>query len=121
MIGCWILTDSGMVLYHACKDGRIDPHLFAGFLSAANTIATHLADDGLGSMELGSTRITIVRANGVMFVGLHDRKVKEKRVASEMRDLSAAFLATYTAEAIESWNGNAAAFSGFGKLAGIVA
>lgn len=119
MNGVWILTESGMVLYHACKDGKIDAHLFAGFLSAVNTIAMHLDDDGIGSMELGSSRLSIIKDGGVMFVGLHDRKVKEKRVAAEMQALARSFLSTYPVEAITSWNGSAAVFAGFGKVVGI--
>ena len=119
MLGLWILSEHGLVLYHACKDGSIDAHLFAGFLSAANTIAMQLDDDGLGGIELGTTRITISRSRGLLFIGLHDKRVKEKRVAADMRAVTGKFFSMYPPAVIDGWNGNARAFAAFDQVAAI--
>ncbi|MEJ2251559.1 MAG: hypothetical protein P8Y97_18125 [Candidatus Lokiarchaeota archaeon] len=58
----WILNqNSGVVLFHRVFDETVDVQLFGGLMSALNSFAEVLSQEGLTSFDLSSKRFSILK------------------------------------------------------------
>ncbi|MBD3341603.1 MAG: hypothetical protein GF353_21035 [Candidatus Lokiarchaeota archaeon] len=109
----WILKSSGIVLFHRVYHERVDPNLFGALMSALNAYASELADGGLSSFELHNQRYTFMKKDDFIFIANSSRKVKEKRILSELEEISKKFFDSYPNDFFEKWNGEVSVFSNF--------
>lgn len=75
----WILTIGGTTVYSRVIDPRINPQLFGALMSALNTFAEKLTEEGMSDFELSNIRFSIVKRNDFLFVASSSNKVKAKK------------------------------------------
>lgn len=111
----WILSDSGIVLFHRLFDESIDDQLFGAMMSALNSFAEELAKGGLSSFELRNKRFTILKTNNLIFTATSDTHIKNKKIIKELNIIAQRFYAQYVL-ILEGWDGEITHFSNFGKV-----
>ncbi|MBY9006620.1 MAG: hypothetical protein KGD63_07665 [Candidatus Lokiarchaeota archaeon] len=110
----WILeSTSGIVLFNRFFDRSFDTQLFGGLMSALNTFAEILANEGLSSFEFSKKRCGIIKRKNILFVGNASIKTREKRIIDELYKISDDFFDKYN-DILECWYGDVTAFSNFG-------
>jgi hypothetical protein len=111
----WIMRADGIDLYHDGDELRISSDLIAGFLSAINTIASQMDESGISAIEIGQNMLSIRKAHGLLFIMLHDKRLKEKKVAARLGLIEATFFGLYPPSFLSEWRGNLAQFAQFGQ------
>ncbi|MEX2684536.1 MAG: hypothetical protein Q6373_023400 [Candidatus Sigynarchaeota archaeon] len=111
----WIIRSDGIVLYHKGDELGISSDLLAGLFSAINTLASQMDESGINAMVIGQSKLSIRRAHGVLFVMLHDNRLKEKKVISRLAFIESAFFSLYPPASLAEWRGNLAHFAHFGQ------
>ena len=76
----WILTESGTTVYSRVIDPRVNPQLFGALMSALNTFAQKLTEEGMSNFELSNIRFSIVKRNKFLFVASSSNKIKSKKI-----------------------------------------
>lgn len=109
----WILTIGGTTVYSRVIDPRINPQLFGALMSALNTFAEKLTEEGMSDFELSNIRFSIVKRNDFLFVASSSNKVKAKRILNELRDISDKFFELYPAESLRKWDSDVGLFETF--------
>ncbi|MHA1913214.1 MAG: hypothetical protein ACW986_16940 [Promethearchaeota archaeon] len=109
----WILTESGTTVYSRVIDPRINPQLFGALMSALNTFAEKLTDEGMSNFELSNIRFSIVKKNHFLFVASSSNKIKAKKVFNEIRSVSTKFFELYPEEMLKNWDSNVGLFDNF--------
>jgi hypothetical protein len=109
----WILTASGTTVYSRVIDPRINPQLFGALMSALNTFAEKLTNEGMTNFELSNIRFSIVKQNKFLFVASSSNKIKAKKVFNEIRSVSTKFFELYPEEMLENWDSNIDLFDNF--------
>jgi len=110
----WILTNSGVVLFHRVFDKQMKTQLFGALMSALNSFAERLADGGLSNFELSNKRFVIMKKNEFLYVANSDKKVKEKKVAEQLERVAEKFFELYPVEWFKTeWDNDVAVFSDF--------
>jgi len=109
----WVLTDSGIVLFSKMYDQKVDPQLFGALMSALNKFAEALSDGGISSFEKSDLRFVIMKRRKFLFIGSSLKKMKEKKVIDELKQISDIFFRIY-AEDLINWDSDVSIFSGFG-------
>ena len=109
----WILTDTGVTVYSRVIDSRINPQLFGALMSALNSFAEQLANGGITNFELSKLRFTIIKKNNFLFVANSFNKKKEKKVLSELKNISERFFELYPKDILEKWDNDINIFSDF--------
>ena len=110
----WILSDSGIVLFHRVFDESIDDQLFGALMSALNSFAEELAKGGLSNFEISNKRFTILKQFNLIFIATSNNKIKHKRIASELELIASKFYTQYFI-ILENWDGEITHFLNFGK------
>lgn len=118
MENIWIMRTDGIVLYHKGTDEKINSDLMAGFFSAINTLASQVDESGLREIEFGQQSMLISKVNDLLFIILHDKHVKAKKISRKLQQIVAVFFGLYSPEKIASWRGNLAEFA---QLEGAIA
>ena len=111
----YIISDGGIVLYHRVFNEKLDEQLFGGFMSALNSFAEELTNEGLSNFELQDKRFTLIRRNDILFVANSSNKTKAKRVIEELESIVTRFFELYSEEILTTWEGNVAIFFDFEK------
>lgn len=111
----YIISDGGIVLYHRVFDEKLDDQLFGGLMSALNSFAEELTNEGLSNFELQDKRYTLIRRNDILFVANSSSKIKTKRVIEELESIVSRFFELYSEEILTTWEGNVAIFNDFEK------
>lgn len=111
----WILSDGGIVLYHRIYDEKIDDQLLGALMSALNSFAEEIVNDGLSNFEIQDIRFTLVKKKGLLFIAKSPKKLNEKRVMEELNKIADKFLESYSDEFLNSWDGENSQFSNFEK------
>ena len=75
----WILTESGTTVYSRVIDPRVNPQLFGALMSALNTFAENLTEDGISNFELSNIRFSIIKKHNFLFVANSSNKIKVKK------------------------------------------
>jgi len=109
----WILTASGTTVYSRVIDPRVNPQLFGALMSALNTFAEKLTNEGMTNFELSNIRFSIVKQNKFLFVASSSNKIKAKKVFNEIRTVSTKFFELYPEEMLENWDSNIDLFDNF--------
>ena len=110
----WILSDSGIALFHRLFDESIDDQLFGALMSALDSFAEELSQGGLSYFELKNKRFTVIKKHDLMFVATSDTKIKQKKVAEELEVIAQKFYTQYFL-ILENWDGEVTHFLNFGK------
>lgn len=109
----WILSDAGIVLFHRKYDENLDDQLFGSLLSALNSFAEELVKDGLSNFELKSKRFTLIKTNNLIFIADSSKKVKEKKVMEELKEIVDKFFKLYPPEMLKDWDNDVSIFKKF--------
>jgi hypothetical protein len=86
--------------------------MFAGMLSAMNTFASQIDDDGLSSFEIGEKKFISIKQDKLNFVANFSNKVNAKKAQKELRFVADQFLKKYLVDLI-SWVGETSIFDNF--------
>ena len=111
----WILTESGIVLYHRRFDENMDDQLFGGLMAALNSFAEELVDKGLSNFELQDKRYTLLKKNEILFIANSAKKVKEKKIMQEMVFIANKFFDLYSEDILLNWDNDVSVFMNFEK------
>ncbi|HME53960.1 MAG TPA: hypothetical protein VKM55_17170 [Candidatus Lokiarchaeia archaeon] len=106
----WIMKTDGIVLFHK-GTSEINSDLVGGFISAINTLASQMDENGLREIEFSQQCMLISKVNDVLFIILHDKHVKSKKVSQKLKQIIAVFSGLYPPSKIASWKGNLAEFA----------
>ena len=109
----WILTTSGTTVYSRVIDPRVNPQLFGALMSALNTFAQKLTEEGITNFELSKIRFSIVKRNQFLFVASSSNKIKAKKIFKELRDISDKFFELYPEETLKKWDSDVGLFDTF--------
>ncbi len=108
----WILDKAGIVVFHRTFDKNLDVQLFGGLMSALNSFAENLSEEGLTSFELSQKKFAIVQKNEFLFIGNAKNKTKEREIFRELESISEKFFELYS-EIFETWQGDITLFQNF--------
>ncbi|MFX1311919.1 MAG: hypothetical protein ACFFHD_04780 [Promethearchaeota archaeon] len=111
----WILNEAGAVLYHRVFGKDIDEQLIGALISALNLLAEELERGGLSSFELKDKKYIIMKQYGLSFIVNSSKKIKEKKVKEEMRNIVSRFFDIYPKENFENWDNDISIFTDFEK------
>ncbi|MFX0017355.1 MAG: hypothetical protein ACFFAK_15190 [Promethearchaeota archaeon] len=111
----WVLSEGGIVLYHRVYDEKVDDQLFGSLMSALNTFAEEITNNGLSNFELQNKRFTLLKRRGFLFIANSSKKVKEKKVFVELKSIVFRFFELYPDEILNNWDGDISIFSNFEK------
>ena len=100
----WILTDSGIVLFHRTYDQDLDEQLFGSLLSALNSFAEEISKGGLSNFELQNKRFTLLKKNNIIFIANSSKKFKEKKVMEELKEIVEKFFKLYPPQILDNWD-----------------
>ncbi len=109
----WILTDTGVVLYHRSFDSLLSEQLFGGLMSALNTFAETIVEGGLSSFELSNKRFNLLKRYGLFFVSNCDKKFKEKKIIPELEKVAEKFTEKYPEDFFKHWDSDVSIFQKF--------
>jgi hypothetical protein len=112
----WILTLSGTTVYSRVIDPRVNPQLFGALMSALNTFAEKLTEEGMSDFELSNIRFSIMKMNDFLFVASSSKKVKSKKILQELREISDKFFELYPAETLRRWDSDVGLFDTFEQV-----
>ena len=108
----WVINTGGIVLFMRVFDKMVDDQLFGGFMSALNSFAMHLEEQGLTSFDLGNKKYIMLKRGTLFFVSNFDQKNNPKKARKELEQVAGEFLDTYASH-VDSWNGDTSFFAGF--------
>ncbi|MHA1370174.1 MAG: hypothetical protein ACTSRA_10720 [Promethearchaeota archaeon] len=110
----YIINKDGLCLFERHYSEKMDPHLFSGFITALNTVASQLGEEkGLTNFTLGDNKYILIKHNNLLFVGNYNNKVGVKKAYKELEKVVNIFFSVYSFDDIMNWNGDADFFSGF--------
>jgi hypothetical protein len=108
----WILDKAGIVVFHRTYDKDLDVQLFGGLMSALNSFAENLSEEGLTSFEISQKKFAIIQKKGFLFIGNAKNKTKEKEIFKELESICKKFFELYS-DIIETWQGDITLFQNF--------
>ncbi|MFW9882453.1 MAG: hypothetical protein ACFFG0_56040 [Candidatus Thorarchaeota archaeon] len=111
----WILSDSGIVMFHGVFNKSVSPQAFGAMMSALNTFAEQLADGGLSNFELNNKRFTIIKKYDIKFIANSSKQFNQKNVNRELEKISKKFLKHYSEE-LKGYKGQIGAFNQFEEI-----
>ncbi|MFX0029406.1 MAG: hypothetical protein ACFE8B_09365 [Candidatus Hermodarchaeota archaeon] len=111
----WIVSKSGIVIFHRAFHESVSPQAFGAMMSALNTFAEQLTEGGLSNLELNNKRFTLIKKNNLIFVANSSKQFNQKKVNRELEKLSKKFLKLYSKK-LENYKGQIGAFSQFEAL-----
>jgi len=111
----WVISEGGIVVFSRVYEETLDEQLFGALLTALNSFAEEIAQEGLSNFELGEMRFTILKKSHFIFIANSDKKIKPKKVLQELRAVMDTFFTVYSKETIENWDNDVSTFSNFEK------
>lgn len=109
----WIISEGGIVIFSRVYEEMLDDQLFGALLTALNSFAEQIAQEGLSNFELGDKRFTILKRSNFIFIANSDKKIKPKKVLQELQAVMNTFFTVYSKETIENWDNDVSLFSNF--------
>ncbi|TET08288.1 MAG: hypothetical protein E3J83_04000 [Candidatus Atribacteria bacterium] len=109
----WIISEGGIVVFSRVYEEMLDDQLFGALLTALNSFAEQIAQDGLSNFELGNKRFTILKRAHFIFIANSDKKIKPKKALQELRSVMDKFFTVYSKETINNWDNDVSIFSNF--------
>ncbi|MBY9014417.1 MAG: hypothetical protein KGD68_01865 [Candidatus Lokiarchaeota archaeon] len=111
----WVISEGGIVVFSRVYEKTLDEQLFGALLTALNSFAEEIAQDGLSNFELRDMRFTILKRAHFIFIANSDNKIKSKKVLQELQDVMDKFFTVYSKETIDNWDNDVSVFSNFDK------
>ena len=111
----WIITDGGISCFTHVFDKELNEQLFGALLSALNIFAEEVTKGGLTNFEIQDNRFTIMKEKGFIFVSKSSKKIKEKKVNSELEKVKRKFFDKYQGPLLDDWDGDISIFEDFEK------
>lgn len=108
----WILDKAGVVLFNRVFKESVSPQLFGAMMSALNSFAEHLTNEGLTNFELENKRFTITKRNNLIFVANSSKQFNQKKVNKEIGKISKKFIKRYS-EDLKNYQGEIGSFTDF--------
>ncbi|MFX1324297.1 MAG: hypothetical protein ACFE8N_05025 [Promethearchaeota archaeon] len=108
----WILDKAGVVLFNRVFKESVSPQLFGAMMSALNSFAEHLTNEGLTNFELENKRFTITKRNNLIFVANSSKQFNQKKVNKELGKISKNFIKRYS-EDLKNYQGEIGSFTDF--------
>lgn len=109
----WILSESGIVVFHRHFNDKMDEQLFGGLLSALYMFSEEIAKEGLSNFELSDKRFFLQKKNSFLFVASSSKDEKSKKVIQELENIIKSFFELYPENVLENWNGDIRLFLNF--------
>jgi len=113
------LTKGGIVVFKRVFDEKVNEQLFGALMSALNSFAQELSSGGLTNFELSSIRFTILKGKDknqdFLFIANSAKKVKEKKVQDELKEIADKFFLKYSSVNWDNWDGEIDIFTNFDK------
>jgi hypothetical protein len=110
----WVVKeDSGILLYNRDQYDDVSPHLFGSFMSALNSFAKNLNEEGISEFELGKKKYLIKSLKGVLFIGNANKKTKQENFKKELYEVINRFMEKYADKILKQWVGNVEIFNEF--------
>jgi len=109
------VSEGGIVVFSRVYEKTLDEQLFGALLTALNSFAEEIAQEGLSNFELSNMRFTILKKADFIFIANSDKKIKPKRVLQELRAVMDKFFTLYSKETIDNWDNDVSLFSNFAK------
>jgi hypothetical protein len=110
----WVMDKAGIVVFNRTFDKELDVQLFGGLMSALNSFAENLSEEGLTSFELSKKKFAIIQRNEFLFIANASRKAKEKDIFKELGSISEKFFELYS-DILDTWQGDLSYFQNFEK------
>ena len=111
----WIVSDGGLVVFSRVYENTLDEQLFGALLTALDSFAHEIAQDGLSNFEMSNMRFTIMKRSHLLFISNSDKKNKPKKVLQELQAVMEKFFTIYSEEIIDNWDNDISIFSNFEK------
>ncbi len=111
----WVISEGGIVVFSRVYEETLDEQLFGALLTALNSFAEEIAQEGLSNFELGEMRFTILKRSHFIFIANSDKKIKPKKVLQELQAVMDKFFTAYSKETIDNWDNDVSVFSNFDK------
>ena len=111
----WIISEGGIVVFSRVYEKGLDEQLFGALLTALNSFAEEIAQDGLSNFELSDIRFTILKRAHFIFIANSDKKIKSKKIIQELQTVMEKFFTVYSKEIIDNWDNDVSVFSNFDK------
>ena len=108
----WILTNTGVVVFNHVGNAQLKTQLFGALMSALNSFAEQLAEGGLSNFELSEKRFIIMKKNEFIFVANASKKIKEKTVVVQLKNIANRFFKKYS-DILKNWDQDISVFSDF--------
>ena len=113
------MTKGGIVVFKRVFDEKVNEQLFGALMSALNSFAQELSSGGLTNFELSSIRFTILKGKDknqdFLFIANSAKKVKEKKVQDELKEIADKFFLKYSSVNWDNWDGEIDIFTNFEK------
>ncbi len=109
----WILSESGIVVFSRVFNPKVNEQLFGALMTALNSFARELSSGGLTSFELSSIKFSLMKLNKFIIVANSAKKVKEKKVLDELKNVAEKFFSKYS-DVLNDWDNDISVFSDFG-------
>lgn len=109
----WIISEGGIVVFSRVYEETLDEQLFGALLTALNSFAEQIAQEGLSNFELGNKRFTMLKRAHFIFIVNSDKKIKPKKVLQELKSVMDTFFTVYSKETIDNWDNDVSVFSNF--------
>ena len=109
----WILNEAGAVLFNRVFEKKIDEQLIGALMSALNLLAEELEKGGLSNFELKEKKYTIMKQHGISFIVNSSKKIKEKKVQEELKNIVNKFFNLYPKEMLNNWDNDLSVFDDF--------
>jgi len=109
----WVLNEAGAVLYHRVFEKNLDKQLIGALMSALNLLAEELEKGGLSNFELKEKKYTIMKQHGISFIVNSSKKIKEKKVQEELKNIVNKFFNLYPKEMLNNWDNDLSVFDDF--------
>jgi hypothetical protein len=107
----YVIAESGVCYYSKSREKEIDQTLFAGFLTALNSLSQQVTSEEMSSIILQNRKYTISKIEGLLFIARTDPKKKESEIRKELEEMQSIFLENYSPSAlIKTWDGDVTMF-----------
>lgn len=81
-------------------------------MSAINSFAEEISKNSLSNFELQNIRFSILKKNRFLFIANSNKKIKDKKVISELDKISDKFFQLYS-DQLKNWDNDISIFEGF--------
>lgn len=101
----WIQRNDGIVIFSRVFHQTIEDQLFGALMSALNSFAQEIANEGLNNFVIKNIRFTIIKKDNLFFIANSSNKYKEKKILTELEKVAEKFINEYPETKNDNWDG----------------